>query len=449
MSAAVPEPSLKLRLEQERTARREAEDARDRLAYLASAGTALTAVLDPKGSAGTLARLIVPAMCDWCTVHTVDDRGQITEAAMAHAAEDGIALMGASRAVLDAAGRPPAWGVADVITTGGPRRYEPVDPAALAAEAVDAPHLELLRPLASGSIAVIPLVARGRVIGALTVARTGSPGRFGSADLSLIENVAGRAAIAFENARLFAERTMVARILQQALLPPSLPEIPGMQVSARYRTGESNLDVGGDFYDVFMQPDGSWSFVVGDVTGKGSVAAAITGLVRHTVRAVSEVGSPPSEVLRRTNHAMMGQVDDSRFCTAALFHVRVSPGLVSVRLASGGHPPPFLLRLDGEVRPLECMGTMLGVVPDPDFDDLDVAMGPGDVIVLYTDGVTEARRGDEEFGEDGIAEVLRTCVGRSAGTIADRLARAVHTFADDPAAADDTAVLVLRVAPAT
>lgn len=450
------EPPLSVQLGEERAARRAAELERDQLAFLASAGTALLATLDPVGTVGTLARLLVPALCDWCTVHTVADGGHLAEAATAHATEAGVGLLEASRRAIEAAGRPVPWGAPDVARTGETRRIEPVDDRALRTEAVDRAHLDVLRRLGSSSILVLPLFARGRVIAVLTVGRTEPTVTFEPDLVSLIENVATRAGMALDNARLFVERTQVARILQQALLPPSLPEIPGVEVSARYRTAERQLDIGGDFYDVFEQPDGSWSMVIGDVSGKGSVAAAVTGLVRNTIRAVSQVGSSPSQVLRRTNEVLLDQVEETRFCTAALMHLHPAArpedaggaGTVGaeVELSSGGHPRPFLVRTDGDVDAIDCAGTLLGALPGPDLADVSLRLAPGDAIVLYTDGVTEARRGNDEFGEAGIAEVLHTCIGRSAGTIADELARAVHTFADD-GAGDDTAVLVVRLAP--
>lgn len=440
---------LSVRLEQERTARREAELERDRLAFLASAGTALTTTLDPVSTVGTLAQLLVPALCDWCTVHSVDDAGRLKEAATAHATEEGIGLLEGSRHEVDKAGKPLAWGIDDVARSGRAARWRDVTEDELAARAVGSLDADLQRQLATTAVVVLPLLGRGRVIGVVTCARTrdGASGRhFDLADERLIDNVVARAGMALDNARLFAERTQVARILQQALLPPHLPEIPDVEVSARYRTAEEQLDVGGDFYDLFQLPDGCWSIVIGDVSGKGSVAAAITGLVRNTIRAVSQPGQSPSDTLRRANEVLLGQVDDTRFCTAALVHLRPGPTGATVWVASGGHPRPLVLPLEGEVRPLACTGTLLGVVPDPKLSDVEVHLGRGDAIVLYTDGVTEARRDRQEFGEAGIAEALRQCRGRSAGTIADHVARSVHAWAGT-GGGDDAAVLVVRRAP--
>lgn len=428
-------------LAREHAARREAEQARERLDFLASASAALTASLDARSSAVTLTRLAVPALCEWCSVQSLDEDGCLRPLALAHATSDGLEL---AQRVRDKLAAPDAtWSVRRFIERGEAVLVERITDDQLAAVAPDEECLSLLRRLDPTSAVLAPLFARGRVQGHVSLVRTGASAPFAADDLALVENLAVRAAMAIDNGRLFDERSRIARILQQALLPATLPQIPGVEVSARYRTAEAGVDVGGDFYDVFEQPGGSWTVVIGDVSGKGALAAAITGLVRHTIRAVAESGRAPSEVLRRTNDVLLGQVEDTRFCTAALLQLVPEGSGAHVAVASGGHPQPYVVRAGGGVEAIGLPGSLLGALPDPQYTDQQVRLGAGDAIVLYTDGITEARVGQEQFGDRRLSEVLAALAGRSAGEVADGLTRAVWEF-QSGVLADDTAVVVVR-----
>ena len=250
-------------------------------------------------------------------------------------------------------------------------------------------------------------------------------------------------------ARLQAERRIraageryaeIARILQSSLLPRELPVIPGFDLASTYRAGQEGLDVGGDFYDVFEISGGCWALVLGDVMGKGAEAAATTALARHTVRAAAITTDEPTGVLSLLNEAIHRD-DPDRFCTAAFAFVDtgVRPRLA---LASGGHPSP-LLRRAGRVSPLEARGALLGPFSRWNGTAIGVDLEPGDLVLFYSDGVTEARRGSEQFGLDRLVATLEATGDATAGATIEALVESLTAFT--PAASDDVAVVALRV----
>jgi serine phosphatase RsbU (regulator of sigma subunit) len=257
---------------------------------------------------------------------------------------------------------------------------------------------------------------------------------------------------ALEHCMLFAERTRVASALSESLLPPLLPTITGLDAAARYRPsgadipGRGNL-VGGDFYDLFEVTPGRFGLLLGDVSGVGPEAAALTGVARYTVRAVAEAEEAPSAVLTRLNEALL-RLGSDRFLTAV--YATLEPkddGVVPVVLCSGGHPPAFVLRDDESVEVLDRAGGMLlGVFPTVELADDKVVLHPGDTLVLVTDGVLEARNArGVEFGFARLEALLATCAGRSAEGIARRIERSVLDHREDRAD-DDLAIVVLRAA---
>lgn len=288
----------------------------------------------------------------------------------------------------------------------------------------------------------------GRSLGALYVGHHRA-GAFSIRQEELLAGLCTQLGTAIEHAELFAERTRVAATLQESLLPPLLPAIPGVDAAARYRaTGAGNL-VGGDFYDVFPLDGGSWGLMLGDVSGFGPEAAALTGLARYTVRAIARHAPSPSWVLSQLNDAMSGQQAGDRFCTAV--YARFTPaddGRVAVILASGGHPPVLILRDDETVEVLDrSTGTLLGMFADVVLRDESFHLERGDALVLYTDGVIEGHRpGGEQFGSERLTHLLSTCGGRSADGIARRIELAVLDH-QAGVAVDDVAVLVLRAEP--
>jgi serine phosphatase RsbU (regulator of sigma subunit) len=259
------------------------------------------------------------------------------------------------------------------------------------------------------------------------------------------EELARRAGVAIDNARLYTERTRIAHTLQARLLPERLPAIPGLRLAARYRAAGELNEVGGDFYDVFALGEREWALLVGDVSGKGADGAAVTALARYTLRAAALDAGPPSRALLRLNAAMLAEATLSEFVTVALAYVAPhEDGGVRVRLALGGHPPPMVLRADGRVEELTGFGAVLGVVADPELPDTEAVLRPGDTLVMYTDGVTEAGPRAAPLGEDGLARLLSSYAG--AGP--EALVRAVEeaaVAAQPGEPRDDIALLAFAV----
>jgi serine phosphatase RsbU (regulator of sigma subunit) len=288
----------------------------------------------------------------------------------------------------------------------------------------------------------------GRAVGALCVADV-RPRPWNAYDLHVLADLAEIASdeVALQKAvRLAADRALLARTLQQILLPPRLPRIPGMQVAARYQAGGSGAEILGDFYDVFPSVRGSWGLVVGDVCGKGVAAAKSTALARYALRGEALRQARPSLILAGLNQAMLDwPTDDPRFITAIYATVRPRLAVTSVRISSAGHPLPLLRRQDGRVQELGRPGTLLGLIPDPDLHDTRQLLRPGDSLVFFTDGVTEARSHvDREFYGDGRLRDLIAGLGNmSASRMATAVIKAIAGFSGG-VFSDDTAVLVLK-----
>jgi serine phosphatase RsbU (regulator of sigma subunit) len=297
------------------------------------------------------------------------------------------------------------------------------------------------RLVRSWLVAPVP-VGEGDMAGVLYLGHP-RPHAFSAEQVSLAAGLAEHLGVAIANAALAAERDRVASALEANLLPPVLPRIDGVDLAARYRAAGPS-DVGGDFYDAFPLAPGRWAVVLGDVSGSGADAAAMTGVARYSIRAIAPDGAGPAAVLARLNAALLRHAADDRFLTAVLAHVEPVDGGVNVVLASGGHPPALVLRDDESVTAVDSeSGTLLGTLIDTDLRDVSVFLAPGDALVLYTDGVLEARdEGGRQFGQDGLAALLATCAGRSADGIARRIEVAV--LAHCPEVPDDMAIVVLR-----
>ena len=298
------------------------------------------------------------------------------------------------------------------------------------------------RPADGDGVMTIPLLAPdGTHLAVVSVARQGRP--FGEDDENVAVQLGEIAASALYRAMLHDERRRVAVALQQSLLPPTIPAIPGVDIATRYRPG-SEL-VGGDFYDVFPLADTAWGVVIGDVRGKGPDAAAATALVRHSTRTAALLKGRPGSVLEVVNDALVDDADPERFCTAAYLRLVHTGGRLSVELASGGHPPLLLARRSGvPVEPIAPTGPLLGAFPTVTIADHALVLEPGDVLVAYTDGITEARAGGDEFGEARLVEVIDAHRADPVRDIASAVIDAMTAFAAETTDVDDAAVVVLR-----
>ena len=318
----------------------------------------------------------------------------------------------------------------------------------LQAGAQDEEHLRLMRDIGFKSAMVVPMMARDTVLGAITLVTSESGRVLNDDDRPLVEELARRAATAVENARLFRQRSEIARTLQASLLPPALPEIEEIDSAAFFRAAGEGYEVGGDFYDLFSKEEGQWFAVVGDVCGKGSDAAATTALVRYTVRAAAVQRRSPSQILRWLNESMLRQGTGlQRFCTLAIARLDLRAATPRVTVASGGHPLPRVVRADGTVLRAGVHGTLIGVTHEVEASDTVIDLASGDTIVAFTDGLTEAGAPDALWTPEDVDRALAAAHGAGSGS--------VQAFVQSIAAAalgeleahprDDVAILALRV----
>jgi PAS domain S-box-containing protein len=427
-------------LERERVARR-------RATFLARASEILESSLDYETTLRNVARIVVPEIVDWCGIHVVDDAGELKLVAAAHADPEKEALAWELDVRYPSDPAAPT-GVPAVIRSGSTEVTTGVTDEMLQAAAIDDEHFEIIRTLGIREVIVAPLRARGRILGAVTFVAAESGRSFTRDDVDLVEELARRAGLSVDNARLYTERSAIAHTLQAELLPSRLPEIPGMRVAVRYRAAGELNEVGGDFYDVFSRRAAGWAFVIGDVSGKGAEAAAVTALARHTVRTAALQPTSLTEVLATLNEALLQQRAGSEFCTVCLASLTPLGGGASGELtvALGGHPPAFVLRASGGVEALGRSGTLLGVFANADLHEVKTELLPGDTVLLYTDGVTEAGSPAAEIGEEGVAALLAGMHGMSPEQIVDAVEQAaVAAQAGRPR--DDIALVAFALDP--
>jgi len=433
-------------LEREREARLRAERMERRAAFLADAGEALASSLSYAKTLERIAELAVPELADWCVVDMLTDSGSLRRLAVATSDRK------KQRTVFDMARRypvdrtSPSNRAARVLGTAEPELISEVPNALLEEVAQDPEHLEMLREIGIVSAMIVPLGTGGRLLGTMSLATSESGRRYGEEDLSTAVELARRAATAIENARLYESRSEIARTLQRSLLPPLLPDIPGLELAARYRPAGEGNEVGGDFYDLFQIAEGSWAVAIGDVSGKGAAAAATTGLARYTLRAASMHENRPSGMLAVLDDALLTQRGADELCTVAVATLTHTEDGIRLMLANAGHPRPLVIRTDGTVEPAGEHGTALGVSRDIPVTDSVLNLAPGESVVFYTDGLMDAHAPEVILDEGKLAGFLGTYQGFDPGACAELLERAVlQTAVGEPR--DDMAMLVLRVEP--
>jgi serine phosphatase RsbU (regulator of sigma subunit) len=310
--------------------------------------------------------------------------------------------------------------------------------------AEDAAHLELLREVGLRSVLIVPLRAAGKVTGALSLVLTSEARRFSGSDVTLAEELGRRAGAAVENARLFTEVGRIAALLQASLLPDVLPPLPGWETATLFRpAGDLNL-VGGDFYDA-LATDQGMLVCVGDIAGKGAPAAALTGRVRHAFTSAVALGIGLPRALAHVNDLLLARPRRS-MCTVAAALLREDAAGPHAVVCLAGHPPPVIVRASGEVLLAPGRGTVLGAVADIETAPERVDLEPGDALVLYTDGVTDAAGESERFGFDRLLACLRDAGTTEPEELVTALDRALAGFGHGPQR-DDVAVLAVRRTP--
>ncbi|GAA5177359.1 hypothetical protein GCM10023322_01870 [Rugosimonospora acidiphila] len=387
------------------------------LTFLAEASELLAQSLDVELTMALIPRLVVPRLGQWTAVYGVDEWGEPVYAAAAHADEAALP------------------GLLAELSQTGPDSV----PARLREAIRGGMQVPLTAPVEG---LAVPLIARGGRIGALAVGRH-LDRRQEPEEVAIVEDLARRAALALDNARIHAERRRVAQTLQQSLLPPALPIVNGIGLGAEYVPTQRDADVGGDFYDVVPMPDGRWLVVIGDVSGKGVQAATVTGLVRDVIRVLIRDGRPLPEMLDRINDTLVDR-GSGRYCTLAMAALAPGPNhRLQVTLHLAGHDRPVLLRSEGEATFVGTPGTALGLLERVRTPSTMIELAPGDTMIFFTDGVTERRRGSELFGIDRLRAAAAELAGYEAEVVAARLRAAALGFSAEPPR-DDIAILALR-----
>ncbi|MEU9229150.1 SpoIIE family protein phosphatase [Streptomyces massasporeus] len=427
---------------------------RGSLSFLVEASDLLAGTLDRDQTLALMAQMTVPTLATWCAVYTIAD--QASEPYLSYVLHEDEELIDGIKSLLSKVPPPdpvPTPG-ARVWTAPGEVAHQAALRSSMRSLGLSGSPTRQVTPgigptlatasAVGGETVVLPLVARNRVIGMLTLGKP-TDEHFRQEILELAEDLSRRAALALDNARLYSERTAISQSLQRSLLPPGLPDIDGVEVDVIYRAAGEGNEVGGDFYDVFPIRDGAYGFAIGDVCGTGPNAAAVTGLARHALRLLAREGLSGPMVLERLNSAILDEGTRSRFLTLLYGEMRPQEdGSAELKVVCAGHPLPLRLRQDGSVEPAAEPQPLLGVIEDLELYEQAVTLDPGDVLLCVTDGVTERREGARMLGDDGLADVLTTCTGLTAGAVAARIMRAVERFASD-APSDDMAILAMRV----
>ena len=424
----------------ERAARTEAERAQRRLALLAEATSVLAATLDVDESLDRLTGLVVPLMADWCTVHLLAPDGRVQRVAARHRDPAKLPLLRRLEE-LQPTGLSDDSHTARVLG-GAPPVHVEVDESVLLGSIDDPELAEVYRQVGLRSAIVVPLRARRQVLGVLSLFTDGSGRAFDDEDLSTAADLARRAALTVDNARLYSREHEVAEQLQRSLLP-SLPTVPNLDRAARYLPGSTAAQVGGDWYDLFSLPDGTVGIAVGDVMGHDMTAAAAMGQLRSVLQSYAWQGSSPAVVLDRLDQLVQG-LDMAQLATC--LYGRLEPAhdgsARRLRLANAGHLPPALRNPDGTVRLLATDPSLLvGAALGTARNEIEELVEPGSVLVLCTDGLVEHRGRGIDEGLAALTAALGSAPAGDAEAICDHLLTELAYGDLD----DDIALLVVRV----
>jgi len=371
--------------------------------FMAEASRVLASSMDYTETLTQIARLAVPQIADWCAVDVLGESGGIERVAVYHSDPSQVELAERIDRGYHLDPDDPL-GVPEVIRSGRARIYTDIPPGALAAYARDNAHLALLEAIGATAVIIVPLAAPSRTLGAITLVSSESLRRLSQADLALAVRLGRRAGTAVESARLYTERSRIATMLEAALLPESLPEIPGVDLASLYRAAGELNDVGGDFYDVLAYGEDRWLLVIGDVCGKGPRAAAVTALARYTLRTAAMLDLTPTAMLDTLHRALRHQPSGLALCTVCLATLDLGGKRARLTVTLAGHPPPLIIDADGGHRQVGTPGTLLGVLDPIEISEVEVDIEPGQTLLLYTDGLPEADRAGAQLGEQELFE---------------------------------------------
>jgi PAS domain S-box-containing protein len=411
--------------------------------FLARASETLMSSLDYEETLRNVAWLAVPEIADWCAVDLVEAGRSRQQVVVAHRDPSKLALAEQLRRFAPPEPRP-EQGITRVLRTGVAELYPDIADEMLVGLATSDEHLRLLRAVGFRSALLVPLRSGTRTLGVITLVNADSLRRFDEADKEFAQQIAGRASVAVDNARLATSRREIAHTLQRSLLPEVVPPIDGWEAATLHRPGSAaeEVEVGGDFYD-FLPTESGWIVLIGDVTGKGIEAAAMTSLVRHGALFLSRYEDSPSRILAGLNEALRER-PGLWLCTALC--VRLQPERLVI--GSAGHPPPLIVRDDGRIREIGGAGPILGAWAGEQSPDRSVPISGDETLLLYTDGVIDTRGESERFGTRRLARLLALHAGKPPAELLAELQLALDRFqAARPS--DDTAAVALRAGPAT
>ena len=419
---------------------------RERLEFVGTINEALNQSTALRDLMARVTSAAVPRLGDWCSIHVLTGTSSsIPEVEVAHTDPNMVAF---ARQLQERFPYDPdaPTGVPYVIRTGETVFFPEITDDLITELDATEEERQIVAQLALRSAIAVPLVKRGRILGAMQFVMSSTGRRYTEEDVALAQAVAGRIASSIENQRLNDEQRAIASALQHSLLPASLPKVPGVEIAVRYWPAGERTEVGGDFYDVFaLESENSFAVLMGDVCGTGPSAAALTGLARHSIRASAWHGDRPDDVLATLNRAVL-RSDASTFLTATYAELDLSGPRIGLTLASGGHPLPVHMTSQG-ARTIGVPGSLIGVFEHPHFVADTTRLDPGDVVVFYTDGATDLR---PPHGIDAaqFTDLVATACGhrRTAETIADNIRRAIEEILPLDQRDDDVALLVIRVA---
>lgn len=408
----------------------------ERLTFLVRAGEIFHRSLDVTATLNNVARLAVESFADICLFDLIDERSErLFVTASAHrdrSKEDALATVSTILYVEEFGVHP----VVQVTRTGEPFFLPHIDEATLVAHAASRQHEQYMRRFGYRSKIVVPVVAQDHIFGALTFVRTGEREEFDQTDLLFALELGRRAGLAIANAKQFHREQHVAETLQRAFLPNRFPVRNELEVTAHYRPGSTEADIGGDWYDAFENERGEIVITIGDVIGKGIEAARLMVLIRQAIRVAALDSDDPRKIVDVCNRMLLS---DTAGQLATAFVGLIDPETRTLRYASAGHVPPMLRLANGEVLPLESPSPPLGAFKDANFEVHEKHCPPQSVLVLYTDGIIEINR-DVLSGAEKLREVLASDALLHAANPAEFVERAIA----DEAPHDDIAVLALR-----
>ncbi|WP_433535411.1 SpoIIE family protein phosphatase [Micromonospora sp. CA-249363] len=418
---------------------------RSRTAFLAQAGSRLGLSLHPEQTLRTTVTLAVPYLADAAVAllrppAPAEPRPRFTR----YADDEPAPVTGLADEEL--ADLVPDLGAAFDGDLGEPTSWPDAHVAELAA---------LLPPSFGrlGTALISPMRGPGSPAGALLLVRRAGRGDFDARDRELAREFAARAGAALAAAELYGEQAHLARVLQTSLLPPQLPTVPGVRMAGGYRSAGDTLRIGGDFYEVFPHPRGAL-FALGDVSGKGVGAAVLTGRVRQSLQTLRLVEQRPLELIHLLNRTLFDAPDAARrsqLTTLLLGWLEHGPTGLDLRIAGGGHPAPLLVTAAGSVTNVPVGGMPVGALTDARFSEVRVHLDPGDLLLAYTDGVTEASGGPahaEKFGEHRLRGALAAAAGLPPAALVDRLLQTVDEWVGGQAHDDIAMLAVCASAPA-